>query len=336
MTIPKPNTQKIPRREYHLTCVPGRRRKRERERERMGLMVPVRILYQGTEIARLAECGVRQHLDNQVEVEVVEDENSFIVRLIIVFHSSGFLSTRYNYEWIPGPAVVVRRRFCRRSVVSRAPDTHTRARDCCCTASSTGRRMPQQTRKKRDNAAASKKAKQAATTPVPSRDSELPQAQDTISAPTQHEERKKSHLYLSLIVPIILLIATNSLVAFFYIRALDPLYGSVPINIYIDKVVWAATIIGAFGPVPPLWPSFAIFGGLVISIPTSSYWVALYTGRTENPAVGATATHLVVLFPILYFGVSLVKRITVRLHDSFPLFSTRSQYLGYIRVPFVR
>lgn len=142
MTIPKPNTQMIPRREYHLTCVPGRRRKQERERERMGLMVPVRILYQGTEIARLAECSVRQHLDNQVEVEVVEDENSFIVRLIIVFHSSGFLSTRYNYEWIPGPAVVVRRRFCRRSVVSRAPDTHTRARDCCCTASSTGERCP--------------------------------------------------------------------------------------------------------------------------------------------------------------------------------------------------
>ena len=210
--------------------------------------------------------------------------------------------------------------------------------DCSCTASSTGRRMPNQSRKKRDNAAASKKAKQAATIPVPSRDLELPQAQDTmISAPTQSdEERKKSHLYLSLIVPIILLIAANSLVTFFYIRALDPLYGSVPINLYIDKVVWAATIIGAFGPVPPLWPSFAIFGGLVISIPTSSYWVALYTGRTENPTIGATATHLVVLFPILYFGVSLVKRITVRTHGYSLLFSTRSQYLGYIRVPFVR
>jgi hypothetical protein len=195
--------------------------------------------------------------------------------------------------------------------------------------------MPNQSRKKRDNAAASKKAKQAATTPVRSRDLELPQAQDP--APTQRdEERKKSHLYLSLIVPIILLIAINSLVTFFYIRALDPLYGSVPINIYIDKVVWAAIIVGAFGPVPPLWPSFAVFGGLVISIPASSYWVALYTGRAEDPTIGATATHLVVLFPILYFGVSLVKRITVRTHDYFPLFSTRSQYLGYIRVSFVR
>jgi hypothetical protein len=209
--------------------------------------------------------------------------------------------------------------------------------DCSSTASSTGRRMPNQSRKKRDNAAASKKAKQAATTPVPSRELELPQAQDTMSAPTQRDEqRKKSHLYLSLIVPIILLIATNSLVTFFYIRALDPLYGSVPINLYIDKVVWAAIIIGAFGPVPPLWPSFAVFGGLVTSIPTSSYWVALYTGRTENPTIGATATHLVVLFPILYFGVSLVKRITVRTNDYFPLSPTCSQYLGYIRVPFIR
>jgi hypothetical protein len=127
-----------------------------------------------------------------------------------------------------------------------------------------------------------------------------------------------------------LLIASNSLVTFFYIRALDPLYGSVPINLYIDKVVWAATITGAFGPVPPLWPSFAVWGGLVTSIPASSYWVALYTGRIENPAIGTTVTHLVVLFPVIYVGVSLVKRITVWTHDGFPLSFTCSRSLGYI------
>ena len=51
-----------------------------------------------------------------------------------------------------------------------------------------------------------------------------------------------------LFVPILLLITSDSLVTFLYVRALDPLYGSVPIDLYIDKVVWAATIIGAFGP----------------------------------------------------------------------------------------
>ena len=192
------------------------------------------------------------------------------------------------------------------------------------TASGTGQqRMPQHARRKRDNAAASpRKTKQTTTVPAPA--GEPPQLEE------QEEERKKSRLYLLLFVPILLLIASDSLVTFLYVRALDPLYGSVPIDLYIDKVVWAATIIGAFGPVPPLWLSFAVFGGLVTLIPTSSYWVALYTGRIENPAIGATVTHLIVLFPVIYIGVSLVKRITVWRRDSFILF-TRSQYLGCIR-----
>lgn len=172
--------------------------------------------------------------------------------------------------------------------------------------------MPQQARRKRDNAAAShRKTKQISTAPAPSQARELPQVQP------EGEERKKTRLYLALVFPILLLIASNSLVASLYIRALDPLYGSVPTNLHIDKVVWVATIAGAFGPVPPLWPSFAVLGGLITLIPASSYWIALYSGRIENPAIGSTVTHLVVLFPVIYFGVSLVKRITVWTHDPF-------------------
>jgi hypothetical protein len=52
----------------------------------------------GKRNSRLAERSVRQHLDNQVEVEVVEDENRFTVRLIVVFHSSSSLGTSYWYE----------------------------------------------------------------------------------------------------------------------------------------------------------------------------------------------------------------------------------------------
>ena len=176
--------------------------------------------------------------------------------------------------------------------------------------------MPQQARRKRDNAAAShRKTKQTSTVPDSSQTHEHPQVRP------EGEERKKSRLYLALVFPVLLLIASNSLVAFLYIRALDPLYGSVPTNLHIEKVVWGATIAGAFGPVPPLWPSFAVLGGLVTLIPASSYWIALYSGRIENPAIGSTVTHLVVLFPVVYFGVSLVKRITVWTHDYFSRFS---------------
>jgi hypothetical protein len=60
-----------------------------------------------------------------------------------------------------------------------------------------------------------------------------------------------------------------------------------------------------------------MLGCLVASIPVTSYWTALYTGRMGNPGIGSLITHLVVLFPVIYFGVSLVKRITVWTHTFF-------------------
>jgi DNA-binding transcriptional LysR family regulator len=67
---------------------PWKKKKEGRRKRKNGPDGLVRIVYQGGGIARLAECSVRQHLDNQVEVEVVEDENSFTGRLRVVFHSS--------------------------------------------------------------------------------------------------------------------------------------------------------------------------------------------------------------------------------------------------------
>ncbi len=181
-------------------------------------------------------------------------------------------------------------------------------------------RMPQQSRKKRDNAAASKrKAAKTENVPVPSLD-----------PPQARGEEQKSRRYILLIIPILLLIASISLVTFLYALTLGPLYGSIPVHLHLEKVVWAATITGAFGPVPSLRPSLAILGCLVASIPASSYWTALYTGRTGNPSIGSIITHLLVLFPVVYFGVSLVKRITVWTYGSSPVFLTRSQYLDGI------
>lgn len=186
--------------------------------------------------------------------------------------------------------------------------------------------MPQQSRRKRDSAAASqKKAGKTQAVPVPSQ--ELPQPQ---------VEEHKSYLYVALLIPVLLLIVSNSLVTFLYALALDPLYGSVPVNLHLEKVVWVATIAGAFGPVPPLWPSITILGCLIASIPTSSYWTALYTGRIGNPAIGSTITHLVVLFPVVYVGVSLVKRMMVWICDSSLVFLTCSQYLDDIRGSYIQ
>jgi hypothetical protein len=165
-------------------------------------------------------------------------------------------------------------------------------------------KMPPRPRKKRHNATPSQRKEREAV-PV------LVQAEE----PSQPQgEKHKSYLYIMLVIPILLLIALNSLVTFLYIRALDPLYGRAAVNLHLDKVVWAATIMGAFGPVTLLSSSLAVLGCLVASVPVSCYWTAVYTGRINDPALGSTVTHLVVLFPVIYFGVSLVKRITVCAH----------------------
>lgn len=188
------------------------------------------------------------------------------------------------------------------------------------------RKMPQQPRRKRDNTAPSqKKAGKTQAVPIPSEELQRPQV-----------EEPKSQLYIALVIPILLLIASNSLVTFLYALALDPLYGSVPVHLHLEKIVWVATIAGAFGPVPSLRPSLAILGCLVASIPASSYWAALYTGRIGNPAVGSIITHLVVLFPVIYVGVSLVKRIMVWLHDYSLVFLTHSQHLDDIRGSYIQ
>lgn len=152
------------------------------------------------------------------------------------------------------------------------------------------------------------------------RDAAQPRGKEKQAAPVSDKpaQRKepKSRLYILLVFPILLLMMLHSLVTFLYVRALDPLYGSVPINLHIDKIVWVATFAGAFGPAPSLWPSFAIQSGLVASIPLSSYYTAIYAARINNPSLGSTLTHLVVLFPVIYVGVSMVKRIVTLLETS--------------------
>jgi hypothetical protein len=54
------------------------------------------------------------------------------------------------------------------------------------------------------------------------------------SSQTQKKE-PKSHLYLLLVFPIVLLMMLHSLVTFLYIRALNPLYGNVPINLPLTR-----------------------------------------------------------------------------------------------------
>lgn len=134
--------------------------------------------------------------------------------------------------------------------------------------------------------------------------------------PTQQAEEKPSLLNMFLVIPILAIIAGLSITTHFYQRSIEPLYGTMATGQHTSKFIWAASILGILGPVPPTWPSVGAAGALICALPVSSYWVAVYTARLGDPVIGALLTHLLVLFPAVYFGVSVVKKIVVCVYRS--------------------
>lgn len=93
----------------------------------------------------------------------------------------------------------------------------------------------------------------------------------------------------------VIVLVTLSLVTFAYRRYLEPLYGSGPTNHHFTKVVWAACIAGSFGPTLPILPATLTAGLLLLAMPNSAYWVAVYSGRLGDPVWGPVITQLVEL-----------------------------------------
>ncbi|KAI0053647.1 hypothetical protein FA95DRAFT_474802 [Auriscalpium vulgare] len=161
--------------------------------------------------------------------------------------------------------------------------------------------MPGQPRNRRSTPSSRTKAN-ASRTPATT----LPQGLAGAKA-----EESPSLLKMFLVFPILAIIAGLSITLHLYQRAIEPLYGAVGANLHTSKFVWAASIAGILGPLPPAWPSVGISGALICALPFTSYWVALYTSRINDIVIGTLLTHFIVLFPVIYFGVSVVKRITI-------------------------
>jgi len=124
-------------------------------------------------------------------------------------------------------------------------------------------------------------------------------------------EEPRSPFYLLLVIPILSTLACLSVITFLYQRLLDPLCGSVPIQLHLNKFVWTAAILGTLGPIPNAPTSLLATGILVSLAPLTSYWSSLYTSTWGNPVVGPVVIHLVVLFPIIYLGIAFVSHIVV-------------------------
>lgn len=107
-----------------------------------------------------------------------------------------------------------------------------------------------------------------------------------------------------------------SLATYGYERSLQPLYGSAPTEHHLNKVVWLACIAGMFTPTLSLSNAMLAVGSLLCAMPQTAYWAAVYTGRWHDPVWGPVATHAVVIAPILYWGIAMVKELQVRVSCS--------------------
>ncbi|TFY78516.1 hypothetical protein EWM64_g5497 [Hericium alpestre] len=132
-------------------------------------------------------------------------------------------------------------------------------------------------------------------------------------APSAGSEPKQSAWSMLLVFPILSILAALSVVTFLYQRVVDPLYGGVPTQLHLDKVIWAGSILGGLGPTLPGWSPLLMAGVLLSAMPASSYWVAIYTGRWGSPLYGPVATHALVLFPAIYLGITLIKKMVTYL-----------------------
>ena len=103
-----------------------------------------------------------------------------------------------------------------------------------------------------------------------------------------------------------------SVATFAYARTLQPLYGAAATALHLNKIVWAACILGMFTPTPRFAVCMAAAGALLCAMPQTAYWAAAYTGRMGDPVWGPVGTHAGVLLPVLYFGVAMVKELQVR------------------------
>jgi hypothetical protein len=96
-----------------------------------------------------------------------------------------------------------------------------------------------------------------------------------------------------------------SLALFAYERSIEPLYGSVATAYYLAHVLYGACTVAYFVPAPSPAVSQLILAALLCTAPTSTYWVAVLTGRYGDPKLGPLVTHLVVVAPIFLVGTSM-------------------------------
>ncbi|KAI6135041.1 hypothetical protein EDD17DRAFT_513507 [Pisolithus thermaeus] len=91
-----------------------------------------------------------------------------------------------------------------------------------------------------------------------------------------------------------------------YKRALNPLFGSVLTEQYLDLVVYGCAALAIIFPKPA---TRRILLGLAVLVqigPHSTYWVGIYAARYGGSATGPLVCHILALAPVVYLSTSLI------------------------------
>ncbi|KAI6130337.1 S-adenosyl-L-methionine-dependent methyltransferase [Pisolithus croceorrhizus] len=116
-----------------------------------------------------------------------------------------------------------------------------------------------------------------------------------------------------------------------YKRALDPLFGSVLTEQYLDLVVYSCTALAIIFPKPATRRILLGLTVLVQIAPHSTYWVGIYAARYGGSATGPLVCHILVLAPVVYLSTSLIMCFGVSYHHCF-LFLGILAYAGWAKI----
>jgi hypothetical protein len=96
-----------------------------------------------------------------------------------------------------------------------------------------------------------------------------------------------------------------------YERAVNPLFGSVATEKYLNYVVHGSTALGVILPRLPRPQLVLVLATLIQVASHASYWISVFAARHGDPVVGPLVPHLMVLAPVIYLAVSLAMSIDV-------------------------
>ncbi|EAU86927.2 spermine/spermidine synthase [Coprinopsis cinerea okayama7 len=106
--------------------------------------------------------------------------------------------------------------------------------------------------------------------------------------------RKKSGLIAAIILPL-------SLILYTYERALVPIYSSGPTKEWFSVFVAAGAALAALNPISITSSLAWLLIAVALTIaPNANYWVAVWTARYGKAVAGVSATHTLVLLPIVF------------------------------------